>query len=333
MSSVDSPKLAKTYGMVRAKAQKAKGTKAPSSTMKKAAKVGQKKHATGVKVVPPKLQGVVGMVAIVAPIAEDDAVVLRTRYDFARDNRQCTCHFLKLLLVKPLRRLARELNIETVFVDGAVRKKIAKPLLLLSLCGVCQTVEDVAAVGGGEREGIPAKFWAPLIIVQILSVLDAMHLSFRQAIESVPNGPTAVHIRFELNRFRAHLLSHAETNGRRYLFQGKVNLVGEHGSVVTQRRRLREATFGIAMQATMQHYDNIHSNLYCGKLRKGQACVPFQTWEDCSDAVRPMVQTQVVRLCIFVIDRGENDRVMKIEDPFLGSQQELRTHFRLPLLQ
>jgi hypothetical protein len=72
-------------------------------------------------VVPPKPQGVVGVVAIVAPIAEDDAVVLRTRYDVARDNRQCTCHFLKLLLVKPLRQLARGLNIETRFVDGEAR--------------------------------------------------------------------------------------------------------------------------------------------------------------------------------------------------------------------
>jgi hypothetical protein len=328
MSSIDSPKLAKTYGKGRGKSQKANGAKDLSCTVKKAPKAGPKKHGVGAKAVPPMPEGVVGVVAIVAR-AEDEAVVLRTRYDVARGNQQCTCHFLKPLLVKPLRQLARGLNIETAFVDGEVRKKIAKPLLLLSLCGVCQTIEDVAAVGGGEREGIPAKFWAPLIIVQILSVLDAMHLSFRQAIDNVPNGPTAAHVRFELNRFRAHLLSHAETNGRRYLFQGKVNLVGEHGSVVTQRRRLREATFGIAMQATMQHYDDIHSNLYCGKLRKGQACVPFQTWDDCSDAVRPIVQTQVVRLCIFVIERGENDRVMKVEDPFLGSQQELRMHFGL----
>jgi hypothetical protein len=201
------------------------------------------------------------------------------------------------------------------------------------LCVVCQTVEDVAAVGGGEREGIRAQFWDPLVIMQILSVLDAMHLSFRQAIDSVPNGPTAVHVRFELNRFRAHLLSHAQTNGHRYLFQGKVNFPGEQGSFVTQRRRLREGTFGIAMQAAMQHYDNIHHNLYCGKLRKGQACLPFQTWADCSDTVRPIVQTQIGQLCIFVIERGENDRIMKVEDPFLGSQQELRVHFRLPLLQ
>ncbi len=120
---------------------------------------------------------------------------------------------------------------------------------------------------------------------------------------------------------------------RRYLFQGKVNFPGEQGSFVTQRRRLREATFGIAMQATIQHYDNIHHILYCGKLRKGQACVPFQTWDDCSDAVRPLVQTQIAQLITFVLRRGDNDRILKVEDPFLGSQQELRMHFRLPQLQ
>jgi hypothetical protein len=332
VSSIDSPKLAQTFGTGKGRGQKAKGAKDPSCTVKKALKAGQKKHAVDAKAVPPKPQGVVGVEAIVAPV-EDEAVVLRTRYDVARGNQQCTCHFLKPLLVKPLRQLAKGLNIETVFVDGEVRKKIAKPLLLLSLCGVCQTVEDVAAVGGGEREGIRAQFWAPFVIMQILSVLDAMHLSFRQAINNVPNGPTAVHVRFELNRFRAHLLSHAQTNGHRYLFQGKVNYPGEQGSFVTQRRRLREGTFGIAMQATMQHYDNIHHNLYCGKLRKGQACLPFQTWADCSDTVRPIVQTQIGQLCIFVIERGENDRIMKVEDPFLGSQQELRVHFQLPLLQ
>jgi hypothetical protein len=332
VSSIDSPKLAQTFGKGKGKGQKAKGAKDPSCTVKKALKAGQKKHAVGAKAVPPKPQGVVGVVAIVAPV-EDEAVALRTRYDVARGNQQCTCHFLKPLLVKPLRQLARGLNIETRFVDGEARKKIAKPLLLLSLCGVCQTVEDVAAVGGGEREGIKSQFWAPLIIVQILSVLDAMHLSFRQAIDNVPNGPTAMHIRFELNRFRAHLLSHVQTNGRRYLFQGKVNYPGEQGSFVTPRRRLREGTFGVAMQATMQHYNNIHHNLYCGKLRKGQACVPFQTWNDCSDAVRPMVEAQIRLLITFVIRRGEHDRVVKVEDPFLGSQQELRMHFQLPLLQ
>jgi hypothetical protein len=332
MSSIDSPKLAQPFGKGKGKGQKAKGAKDPSCTAKKGPKAVQKEHAMGVKAVPPKPIGIIGVEAIVAPV-EDEAVVLRTRYDVARGNQQCTCHFLKPLLVKPLRHLAKGLNVETGFVDGEGRKKIAKPLLLLSLCGVCQTIEDVAAVGGGEREGIKAQFWAPLVILQILSVLDAMHLSFRQAIDLVPNGPTAVHVRFELNRFRAHLLSHAQTNGHRYLFQGKVNFPGEQGSFVTPRRRLREGTFGIAMQATMQHYDNIHHNLYCGKLRKGQSCVPFQTWNDCSDAVRPIVQTQVVQLITFVIRRGENDRVVKVEDPFLGSQQELRMHFRLPQLQ
>ena len=331
MSSIDSPKLAQTFGTGKGRGQKAKGAKDPSCTVKKALKAGQKKHAVGAKAVPPKPQGVVGVVAIVAPV-EDEGVALRTRYDVARGNQQCTCHFLKPLLVKPLRQLAKGLNIETVFVDGEVRKKIAKPLLLLSLCGVCQTVEDVASVGGGEREGIRAQFWAPLVIMQILSVLDAMHLSFRQAIDNVPNGPTAVHVRFELNRFRAHLLSHTHANGHRYLFQGKINLVGEHGSVVTQRRNLRESTFCLAMQTTMQHYDNVHHILYCGKLRKGQACVPFQTWVDCSDTVRPIVQTQIVRVCMFVMGRGVNDRVVKVEDPFLGSQHELRAHFRLPQL-
>jgi hypothetical protein len=331
MSSIESLKLAQTVGKGKGKGQKAKGAKDPCCTVKKGPKAGPKKDAVGVMAVPPKPQGVIGVVSIVAPV-EDEAVVLRTRYDVARGNQQCTCHFLKPLLVKPLRQLAKGLNIETGFVDGEVRKKVAKPLLLLSLCGVCQTIEDVAAVGGGEREGIKAQFWAPLVILQILSVLDAMHLSFRQAIDNVPNGPTAVHVRFELNRFRAHLLSHAQTNGHRYLFQGKVNFPGEQGSFVTPRRRLREGTFGIAMQATMQHYDNIHHNLYCGKLRKGQACVPFQTWNDCSDAVRPIVQTQVVQLITFVIRRGENDRVVKVEDPFLGSQQELRMHFQLPQL-
>jgi len=160
-----------------------------------------------------------------------------------------------------------------------------------------------------------------------------LQLSFRQAIDIVPNGPTAAHIKFELNRFRAHLLSHTETNGWRDLFQGKINLVGEQGSVVTQRRALREGTFGIVMMATIQLYIDVHHNLYCGKIRKGQACVPFQMWDDCSDAVRPIVESQIRQLVSSVIRRGDNDRVVKVEDSFLGSQQELRTHFQLPQLQ
>jgi hypothetical protein len=60
--------------------------------------------------------------------------------------------------------------------------------------------------------------------------------------------------------------------------------------------------------------------------------VPFQTWADCSDLVHPIVQTQIVRLCLFVMGRSVNDRVLKVEDPFAGSQHELRAHFQLPQL-
>ncbi len=328
--------MAKNLVAVRGKVRIDRGVTATSSTVKKPSKASKKKGAVGVETVPLKpASAVLGTpaVAVVAPVPEDLAANLRAQYDRARGNNQCTCHFLKPLLIQPLRKLAKAVDIDTYFVDGEKKKLVAKPLLLLSLCGVCQTIEDVAAVGGGEREGILAKFWAPLIIVQILSVLDAMHLSFRQAIDNVPNGPTAAHIKFELNRFRAHLLSHAETNGRRYLFQGKINLVGQQGSVVTPRRALREGTFGIAMLATIQHYSDIHHNLYCGKIRKGQACIPFQTWNDCSDAVRPIVEAQIRQLISFVLRRGDNDRVVKLEEPFLGSQQELRTHFQVPQLQ
>lgn len=333
MLSDDAPNLAKNHAVVKEKVQGGRRVTETSSTVKKPSKASKKK---GVEVVPPKPASAVlgsSVVAVIAPVPEDLAANLRAQYDRLRANNQCTCHLLKPQLVQPLRNLAKAVQIETSFLDGDKKKLVAKPLLLLTLCGVCQTLEDVAAVGGGEREGIAAKFWAPIIVVQILSVLDALHLSFRQAAVNFPDGPTAVHVRFELNRFRAHLLSHAETNSRRYLFQGKINMVGQQGNVVTQERRLREMTFGTAMLSSMDHYDDIHDVLYCGKVRKGQACVPFQTWVNCGDAVRPIVHRQINLLITFVIRRGDNDRVMKVEEPFAGSQFDLRRHFQLPQLQ
>jgi hypothetical protein len=338
--SDDAPEETGTSTAVRRTTQDTRRVTQTSSTVKRPPKAGKKKGPAVARTVPPKPAAAVvaasaapAIPAVAAQPLGDLAANLRPAYDRLRANNQCTCHLLKPEQVGPLRILARAVRIETFFIDGDKRKLVAKPMLLLSMCGTCQTLEDVAAVGGGEREGIAAKFWAPVIVALLLSVLDALHLSFRHAAVNFADGPAAVHVRMELNRFRAHLLSHALTNGRRYLFQGKINMVGEQGNVVTQSRRLREMTFGTAMLSTLQHYNDDHNVLYCGKLRKGQACVPFQTWSDCGDAVRPIVERQIHLLITFVIRRGENDRVVKLEEPFAGSQNELRAHFQLPLLE
>ena len=277
----------------------------------------------------------VELVAVAAAVPPKPSfALLVAQYNELVGKRSCSCHLLKPLLVASLRLIAKQCGFATkeeVSDFSGRRREIPKILLLLAMCVSCETVKDVDLVGGKDFEGVSGLCWAPQILMTELTILHAFHLSFLSASESVPASHVHDIVVFQFGRFRAHLLQHAETNSIRYLVQGKVNKANEHGHTVTQDRLLREGTFALAMHSCItNHYNGVHSDLYCGNLRKQRACVPFEIWNNCPTAVRELVQSRINLLVSFVSSRAAQGQTRVIRlDEIYPDQENLRNHFQI----
>ncbi len=147
-----------------------------------------------------------------------------------RARKQCSCIMLKRFYVGPLRALCKHprVMVDTKFIDSESGRPrlLPKKLLLLRLCVVCETLEEVANANDDDVEGVEHTCWfPPTPDPSALSVCDAYHLFFVAYFESNDLAAESP-IRYELNRFRAHTLKHLRTNWVYYVKKGRQNREG-----------------------------------------------------------------------------------------------------------
>lgn len=177
------------------------------------------------------------------PAATVDEDVLRDAFLARRATKSCACALLKPLKVQQLRNLCNreDVTVDTTYVDSETGKLklLPKLLLLLEMCPVCDTVENVKeATANATDEGIDGKYWNPQMDPDALSVCDAFHLVLLHVITGLPDRSP---IRYDLNRFRAHLLQHLVTNWTYHVTKGRQNRLNGNGSVGV--RVLRQCVF------------------------------------------------------------------------------------------
>lgn len=231
----------------------------------------------------------------------------------------CSCGSASKLSVAVLREISRSREIATRDTDG---KLISKRELLLLLCPVCVQADEVqAAIDiGNDRQGVPAQYWDWVVEdTATLSVMSAFHLAMTQRAAVQPHA-----IASDLNNFRAHLLRVFHVNYDYYMTQGKVNRVNGPGQIHVALPATRVANFMQSCRAALDHYDGIHDQLTCGRLRKGQPCVPFTVFANCAGQVRDDVRQLLMLVVESVLDHPR----IHIDQPY-PDQDHLRTRFGL----
>lgn len=298
------------------------------------------------------------VVAPVDPAAQAALAELQRQFNDARNRGDCTCALLYGELIGPLRSLAIAAGVPIYPPrgdDGAAKqKKLTKVPLLLAMCMHCTTEDEVVAAGtagrGAAREGVEARWWDLAVDINndSLSLCDAFHLYMVIAAASADEAA-----RYNVNRFRAHLLAHVNTNWDYYVNKGRQNIrngecmmmwlpisfcsncsckkgAGSHLVVDPYSRR---ENFCLAMRSTIDgHYHGNHDMLYCGKLRSGVGqCRAFAEFHNCHAQVENIVRLAVERLIHFV--HTNNVQIGQVAVPLSADlQRVVRAAFDLPAL-
>ena len=244
---------------------------------------------------------------------------------------------------------ARIFGVDIFVAEGNKKKRILKIDLLVELCPTCGTLEDVQAMGGEAMEGIAGRWWNPAIDNAELSICNAFHFSMIRASDSWDPEGGGQDASFELNRFRAHLLSHLVVNYDYYVIKGRSNLVQSFsfssanvfhacfshpcvptgpGSIVVCDPDEKLVNFAAAVASMWKnHYHGRHVVQYCGQLRTTDAgaCVPFQQFQLCDARV-----ASACRACLkLVVDFVATAQGVVALDLPPAHQAELRAHFGL----
>ncbi|MEZ0208941.1 MAG: hypothetical protein ACAH17_02075 [Candidatus Paceibacterota bacterium] len=209
----------------------------------------------------------------------------------------CSCSSASKLSIAVLREISHLQDIATRDTDG---KLISKREVLLLLCPVCVLADEVqAAIDiGNDRQGVPVQYWDWVLgDAAALSIMSAFHLAMMQRAALQP-APVAA----DLNNFRAHLLRAFHVNYDWNITQGKLNRANGPGQLRVLLHTDCVAHFMHSCRAALDHYDGIHDNMTCGRLRKGQPCVPFTVFANCAGQVRIDVRCLVMRVVVSVSD-------------------------------
>lgn len=162
--------------------------------------------------------------------ADDVLIALTTSYEGLVQYGSCTCFLLRSASIATVRRLcaAREPPVAvSCATDGQTDGSNRPPeVLFCDLCSHCKSEGDVRRqLEVINSEGVPSHCWRPQIDLASLSVCDAFHLFVLQTAAAFPDpidGPV-LPWRFELDRFRAHLMKHINTNFTYYVVRKKSN--------------------------------------------------------------------------------------------------------------
>ncbi len=161
------------------------------------------------------------------------------------------------------------------------------------------------------------EYWYPVVDSERLTVLTAVHLSFQA------HGQNQV-FSYQLNEFRAQFLKVINVNWRFYVVRGKVNRAGVVGqnSVFLFEEKL--SNFLMSLESAINHYRDNHSDMTCGRLRKHQACIPFQIFQRCDMMVERIVIEIVNTLVAFTLEKN-----VQAIDLVYENQRELKQAFNI----
>jgi hypothetical protein len=98
----------------------------------------------------------------------------------------------------------------------------------------------------------------------------------------------------------------------------KVNKDEEVGQWNVPNRADQIANWYNAMQSTLNHYRDDHRDKFCGRLRKGQVCVPFRVFAACNARIEQKLVAAVDRLVEFVF---HHDNVTSLTLPYNPREQ------------
>ena len=140
---------------------------------------------------------------VVAAVPDEAADVFRL-VSIEREANRCTCVLLVKLVVKDLKAICKKLVPPVNFRERVnnVNRDMRKKLILVELCRVCNTEDEVVAAlaGAGYVQGVAPRFWHPRVQPDAMSLLSAFHHAMQRAADEGANEG----IREVLGEFRAH---------------------------------------------------------------------------------------------------------------------------------
>ncbi len=200
-------------------------------------------------------------------------------------------------------------------------KVMLKKEIILELCPVCTTLADVIAgmAGAGYLQGVAPKYWHPRIEIASLSPLAAFHYLMQRS----GDVPANADIRLVLEEFRAHYAKTLAVNFRFYIVEGKVNKANDVGQDAVLFRIDKFANYMHSITSSLNHYRGNHSDMSCGRLRRGLVCTPFRLFQNCDARVEQIVKANLQIFLKFVL---RNEDLIDIEAIF-PDQAALNTSF------
>jgi hypothetical protein len=261
--------------------------------------------------------------AAVAAAPADDADEMFRLVRIEREAHRCTCALVAKLTVKDLKAICNKLDPRVNFRErvGNATKDMRKKRILVELCCVCTSEEAVTAAiaAAGYVQGVAPKFWHPRVQFGELSLLTAFHHAMMLAAAEPENAAFSI----VLNEFRAHFAKMLTTNFRFYVVDGKINKADEVGQDFVIARLERFAHYVQSIKSALNHYRGIHSDMTCGRLRKGLVCTPFRIFRDCDPRVEQILKAKVE---VFLLLLMEDEALMDISAAY-HDQAKLNARF------
>jgi hypothetical protein len=201
-------------------------------------------------------------------------------------------------------------------------KAARKNVLLAEICPVCKTEAEVVAslAAAGFEGGIPPEYLTPITDLTALSFVAAIWLDCEKRLPEL-----SADLLTGMRELRAHLLKHFDTNYHYYVVRGVENREDRGQNRVVSKANRYLNLLG-AMHACFNHYANEHDAKYCGLLRKGRACVPFQVFARASP-VSQFLFRRINHALVFLKRHRDEDLASLLAT--FPDQVALRHHFEL----
>ena len=288
-------------------------------------------------VIQPKKSAANRKTAVLANVAEFPAIVIIGPPDlsdeeellrlvtFERGQGRCSCGLVAKSTVKILKVICAA-QVPSVAVRHRVGQRLAwkdmrKKEILLALCPVCTTEGEVVAAmaGAGFLQGVNPKYWNPRVDLQRLSPLMAFHLSVQRS----SNLPENADIHVVLDEFRAHLAKMLSVNFRFYVMEGKINKMDDVGQEAVHYRIDKFSNYFQSVKSALNHYRDVHSDMTCGRLRRGLVCTPFRVFQNCDARVEQILRRHILIFLRFVMG---DENLANIENVY-PNQARINAHF------
>jgi hypothetical protein len=288
-------------------------------------------------VIQPKKSAANRKTAVLANVADVPAVVMIGSPDLSdeeellrlvtieRGQGRCSCGLVAKSTVKILKVICAA-QVPPVAVRHRLGQRLAwkdmrKKEILLALCPVCTTEAEVvvAMAGAGFLQGVNPKYWNPRVDLQRLSPLMAFHLSVQRS----SNLPENADIHVVLDEFRAHLAKMLSVNFRFYVMEGKINKMDDVGQEAVLYRIDKFSNYFQSVKSALSHYRDVHSDMTCGRLRRGLVCTPFRVFQNCDARVEQILRRHILIFLRFVMG---DENLTNIENVY-PNQARINAHF------